>query len=33
MARLPAIAREASSGRYSLYSYGIKSIAQDLFMR
>jgi len=33
MARLPAIAREASNGRYGLYSYGIKSIAQDLFMR
>jgi glycosyltransferase involved in cell wall biosynthesis len=32
-ARLPTILREAVSGHYRRYSYGIKSIAQDLFMR
>ena len=31
--RLPGIAREALSGRYWRYSYGIKSVAQDLVLR
>jgi len=31
--RLPDILREATSGRYGRYSYGIKSIAQDLWLR
>jgi glycosyltransferase involved in cell wall biosynthesis len=31
--RLPTIAREAASGRYTRYAYGWKSIAQDLFLR
>ena len=32
-ARLPAIGEEAASGRYGRYSYGWKSIAQDLWLR
>lgn len=31
--RLGAIVREAASGRYWRYSYGIKSVAQDLWLR
>jgi len=31
--RLPDILREAVSGRYGRYSYGIKSIAQDVWLR
>ncbi len=31
--RLPDILREALSGRYGRYSYGIKSIAQDVWLR
>ena len=31
--RLPSILREAMSGRYGRYSYGIKSVAQDLWLR
>jgi glycosyltransferase involved in cell wall biosynthesis len=33
LGRLPDILREAVSGRYGRYSYGIKSIAQDLWLR
>lgn len=33
LGRLPAIARETAALRYFRYSYGIKSIAQDLFLR
>jgi glycosyltransferase involved in cell wall biosynthesis len=33
LARLPAIVGETLSGRYFRYSYGAKSIAQDLFLR
>ena len=33
LARLPAVAMEALSGRYGRYSYGWKSVAQDLFLR
>ncbi|MBW2282472.1 MAG: glycosyltransferase, partial [Deltaproteobacteria bacterium] len=32
-ARLPAIAREALSGRYWRFSYGLRSVAQDLWLR
>ena len=32
-ARLPAIAREALSGRYWRFSYGLKSLAQDVWLR
>lgn len=32
-ARLPAIAAELLSGRYSRYSYGLRSVAQDLWLR
>jgi hypothetical protein len=31
--RLPAMLREALSGRYAKYSYGARSFAQDLFLR
>jgi glycosyltransferase involved in cell wall biosynthesis len=31
--RLPAMLREALSGRYARYSYGARSFAQDLFLR
>jgi len=31
--RLPAMLREALSGRYTRYSYGARSFAQDLFLR
>lgn len=31
--RLPLIAREALAGRYGRYSYGLKSVAQDLVLR
>jgi glycosyltransferase involved in cell wall biosynthesis len=33
LGRLHDVIREAGSGRYSRYSYGIKSIAQDLWLR
>ena len=32
-ARLPGIAREALSGRYWRFSYGLKSLAQDVWLR
>ncbi len=32
-ARLPAILREAVRGHYTHYGYGVKSLAQDLFLR
>jgi hypothetical protein len=33
LARLPIIFREMPTGRYQKYSYGYKSILQDLFLR
>jgi len=33
LARLPRVLGELSRGRYRLYSYGLKSVAQDLFLR
>ena len=33
IARLPAIARELYRGNYGKFSYGYKSVLQDLFLR
>ena len=33
LGRVPAILREALAGRYGRYSYGLKSVAQDIFLR